>query len=156
MRTYVDSGVLITAARGNAALSAPAIEILSDATREFVSSDWVKLEVLPKAQYFRQTSEVQFYNLFFGRVSVWALFGSDVLSVALQEASATGMSGADAIHVVLAARCGCAEFVTSERATSAIHRTARLRVVSIRPRETPETVVGRLLRCFRLRRARNV
>jgi len=73
MRTYIDSGVLITAARGTAQLSAPALGILSDTAREFVSSDWVKLEVLPKARFFHRDAEVRFYELFFERVSLWAL-----------------------------------------------------------------------------------
>ncbi len=75
MRTYIDSGVLITAARGNAALSGPAIEVLTDAAREFVSSDWVRLEVLPKAQYFQRQSEVKSYEVFFNRAAIWAPWG---------------------------------------------------------------------------------
>lgn len=131
MRTYVDSGVLITAARGNAILSQPAVDILSDTTREFVSSEWVKLEVLPKARYFERQSEINFYDLFFGRVNIWVPFGPDLLTTAMEEASASGLSAVDAIHVVLAAVSGCEELITSEKATSAIHRTTRVRIVSI-------------------------
>ena len=131
MRTYIDSGVLITAARGNATLSAPAIEILSDVTREFVSSEWVKLEVLPKARYFKRESEASFYDLFFGRVSIWAPFEPGLLTTALEEATVSGLSAVDAIHVVSAAMCGCEELITSEKTTSAIHRTALIRIVSI-------------------------
>lgn len=133
MRTYVDSGVLITAARGVPALSAPAIELLSDSSREFVSSDWVRLEVLPKARYFKQRAELSFYDLFFSRVAVWAPFEPGLLDEAMQEASTSGLSAADAIHVVLAAVSGCEELITSEKQTSAIHRTSRLRIVSIFP-----------------------
>jgi len=133
MRTYIDSGVLITAARGNAALSTPAIEILSDASREFVSSEWVRLEVLPKARYFMRQSEVKFYELFFERVSIWAQFPPGLLTAALEEATKSGLSAVDAIHVVLAPTSGCEELITSEKPTSAIHRTSRLRIVSIRP-----------------------
>jgi len=135
MRTYIDSGVLITAARGNAALSAPAIDVLSDTTREFVSSEWVKLEVLPKAQYFQRQSEINFYDLFFNRVGIWAPFEVGLLNMALDEACASGLSAVDAIHVVLAASAGCEELITSEKPTSAIHRTGRVRIVSIYPPE---------------------
>jgi predicted nucleic acid-binding protein len=134
MRTYIDSGVLITAARGIAALSAPAIEILSDTTRQFVSSDWVKLEVLPKARFFQRQSELSFYDLFFDRVSIWAPFAPDLLERAMEEATESGLSAVDAIHVVLAALAGCEELITSEKLTSAIHRTNRVRVVSMMPR----------------------
>jgi predicted nucleic acid-binding protein len=133
MRTYVDSGVLITAARGNALLRAPAIEILADPRREFVSSEWVKLEVLPKARYFDRQAEVDFYDLFFGRVKFWAAFEPNLLVAAMDEACASGLSAVDAIHVVLAARSGCEELITSEKASSGIHRTGRVRIVSIYP-----------------------
>jgi predicted nucleic acid-binding protein len=136
MRTYVDSGVLITAARGNAVLSAPAIKILSDATREFVSSEWVRLEVLPKAIYFKRQSEVSFYDLFFQRVSIWAPFESGLLNRAMEEATANGLSAVDAIHVVSAASSNCEELITSEKPSSAIHRTDCVRVVSIYPPES--------------------
>lgn len=132
-RTYVCSGVLITAARGDAALSTPAIEVLSDASREFVSSEWVRLEVLPKARYFNRQSEVRFYDLFFGQVSIWAPFEPGLLTMAMEEATRSGLSAVDAIHIVLAATSGCDELVTSEKLTSAIHRTARMRIISIHP-----------------------
>jgi hypothetical protein len=112
MRTYIDSGVLITAARGNAALSTPAIEILSDASREFVSSEWVRLEVL---------------------VGLCAQFPPGLLAAAMEEAVQSGLSAVEAIHVVLAATSGCEELITSEKSTSAIHRTKRVRIVSIHP-----------------------
>lgn len=132
MRTYIDSGVLIIAARGTEALSAPAIEILSDTSREFVSSEWVQLEVVPKARYFNRRSEVSFYNLFFSRVSVWAAFQPDLLTLAMEEAINSGLSAVDAIHVVLAASTGCEELITSEQPNKAIHRTRRLRIVPLR------------------------
>jgi hypothetical protein len=44
-RTYVDSGVLIAAARGSGTLAERALSIISDTeAREFVCSDYVKLD----------------------------------------------------------------------------------------------------------------
>ena len=131
MRTYVDSGVLITAARGVAALSSPALDVLSDTSREFVSSDWVRLEVLPKALYFKRQAEVKFYEFFFEQVKIWVRFEPELLNTAMEEATVSGLSAVDAIHVVLAASAGCEELITSEKQSSAIHRSARLRVISI-------------------------
>lgn len=48
-RTFIDSGVLIAAARGRSEQSKRAMQILDDPSREFVSSPFVKLEILPKA-----------------------------------------------------------------------------------------------------------
>ncbi len=46
-RTFVDSGVLIAAARGNEDVARQAMAVLDDPEREFASSPLVKLEVLP-------------------------------------------------------------------------------------------------------------
>jgi hypothetical protein len=50
-RTFLDSGVLISAARGTDNTALNALQILDDSDRAFVSSIFVKLEVLPKAIY---------------------------------------------------------------------------------------------------------
>jgi len=47
-RSFIDAGVLIAAARGTDEVAIRAIEILDDIDREFVSSSFVKLEVLPQ------------------------------------------------------------------------------------------------------------
>ena len=53
MKTFIDAGVLITAWRGLAAERLRALTVLNDPSREFVSSPFVQLEVLPKAQYHK-------------------------------------------------------------------------------------------------------
>lgn len=94
--------------------------------------------MLPKARSFRRQSEVNFYDLFFGRVSIWAPFEPGLLARAMEEATLNGLSAVDAIHVVLAALAGCEELITSEKPTSAIHRTGRVRIISIHRPEPME------------------
>ena len=130
-RTYVDSGVLIAAARGNGKLSERALAVLRDTLREFVSSDYVKLEAIPKPTYFGRDAELRFYDTYFARVSVWHKFDVAHLEAGLVEACNAGLQGLDAIHIVLADISACDELVTTEEPTSAIHRTTRMRVVSI-------------------------
>ena len=55
--TFIDSGVLVAASRGVEDLSDKAITILTSGDREFASSQFIRLEVLPKAVYNRQTDE---------------------------------------------------------------------------------------------------
>ncbi len=50
-KTYIDSGVLITAFQGIQAISIRTNQILNDENREFASSRFVQLEVLPKATF---------------------------------------------------------------------------------------------------------
>lgn len=67
--TFIDSGVLVTASRGVEDLSEKAISILASDDQEFASSEFIKLEVLPKAVYYRQTDEAEFYETFFSAVT---------------------------------------------------------------------------------------
>lgn len=132
IRTYVDSGVLIAAARGAGKLAQRALAVIGDTTsREFVCSDYVKLETVPEPIYFGRAAEVRFYEAYFSTAVSWLSFDTTHLENALGEACRSGLSSLDAIHVVVAALSGCDELVTSEKATSAIHRTKLIRVVSI-------------------------
>ena len=70
-RTFVDAGVLIAAARGDYVPSMIALKILDDQSREFASSPFIELEVLPKAVYNGKKDEVEFYEAFFDSVSFW-------------------------------------------------------------------------------------
>ena len=66
-RTFLDAGVLIAAARGRGIIAVRAHTILDDPGRNFVASDYLRMEVLPKALYHRQNAEVLLYERFFLR-----------------------------------------------------------------------------------------
>jgi hypothetical protein len=68
-RTFLDAGVLISATTGRDDLFDRAWDILDDPERVFLSSDFVRLEVLPKAHYFHHQDEVDFYEMFFTEVA---------------------------------------------------------------------------------------
>ncbi|MEH2025756.1 hypothetical protein [Nostoc sp.] len=53
-KTYIDSGVLISAFCGIQSISIVAHQILNDENLEFASSRFVQLEVLPKATFNKQ------------------------------------------------------------------------------------------------------
>lgn len=131
-RTYIDSGVLIAAARGSGRLAEKAIGVLTDtAAREFVCSEYVRLEVVPKPTYLGRAAEVKFYEEFFATVSEWLPFDIHCMQRALVEACSSGLSAMDAIHVVAAAESECQEIVTSEKPTKPMHRTKLISVLSI-------------------------
>jgi predicted nucleic acid-binding protein len=131
----VDSGVLIFAAKGNSAAAALALPFLQDAAREFVTSEYVRLEVLPKPTCFGNKVEVEFYNAFFRLNSRTIPTSVALLELAMEEACRIGLSAIDAIHVACAVFGGAEEIVTSEKTTKPIHRTQLVRVVSIFPPE---------------------
>jgi predicted nucleic acid-binding protein len=130
--TFVDSGMLIAAARRRTPVAGRALTVLDDPARTFASSVFVQLEVLPKATYFRQTAEVRFYQSFFNdRVSVWAEPLDDVVRQALTVAATFGLSAMDALHVAAALVVGAVEFVTTEGPDKPIHRATGLGVTAI-------------------------
>lgn len=132
-RTYVDSGVLIWAARGVGDLALRAMRVLDDPERSFASSLFVKLETLPKSEHFRRRREVELYESYFDTCVEWALVTEALAHSALDEARHHGLSAMDALHVVSAWIAEADEMVTSEKSTKPIHRTDRVRVVSLRP-----------------------
>lgn len=136
MRTFIDSGVLITAARGNLTeptkqMTLKAWEVLDDENRCFVSTIYVKMEVLPKATYFGNQEEVDFYNDYFANVHEWVSSDENLLQLAFQNASNYGLSCIDALHTTAAFLAGIDEFITTEKITSTIHRATFINIVSI-------------------------
>jgi predicted nucleic acid-binding protein len=131
----VDSGVLIFAAKGNTEAAALALPFLQDATREFVTSEYVRLEVIPKPTCFGNQIEVEFYNAFFRLNGRTIPTSVALLELAMEEACRTGLSALDAIHIACAVFGGAEELVTSEKNTKPMHRTQLVRVVSIFPPE---------------------
>jgi len=137
-RTYVDAGVLIAATRGIEPISQRAMHILDDPERAFVSSMFVKLEVLPKAVYHHQEVETLFYQTFFEGVAIWADDFVQIAQKAYEEACDSGINALDALHVAAAASIHADELITSERLTKPIHRAKSVRVISIHPADEEE------------------
>lgn len=129
--TFIDSGVLIAAARGADSVSSKAQAVLTDASRQFVSSDLVRLEVLPKPIYFKRTAEVAYYQAFFAIVLDWVSVTPAVIQLALQRASEFGLGAMDALHVAAAELAHAQALVTSERQNSPICRMTSISVISL-------------------------
>lgn len=130
--TFVDAGVLMSAARGEADIARRAFEILDDPRRVFASSDFVRLELMPKPKYFKKSDEVKFYDEFFSSVSIWASGDTELVRAAFAEGERYGLSALDSLHVAAALKLGAKEFVTNEKTDSAIHRFKAIPVLTIR------------------------
>jgi len=132
LRTFLDAGVLIAAFRASGPLAAPAAATLNDANREFVTSEFVRLEVLPKPTYLKRASEVAFQDTFFAACVLSVPITVAMAQLAMQRAKMFGLSAVDALHVAAAEIAGADELVTSERPTSPLLRVDTVRVVSCR------------------------
>ena len=66
MLTYLDSNVLVQAATGaNRAIQLRALAIITDPSRQFASSLFSRMEIIPLAIHFGRTKERLFYETFF-------------------------------------------------------------------------------------------
>ena len=126
IRTFVDSNVLIAAATGNGKHTLRALTILSDPTREFASSPFVRLEVLPKAVFHPHSLEVAFHER-------WTNRGRGILLIAKAEpvGGRFGLNMADALHIAAALALQAEEFVTAERPTSPFKNVIGIKITTI-------------------------
>ncbi len=129
--TFVDTGLLIAAARGKEELAAKAMNILDDPGRRFASSILVKLETIPKPAFNKRTAEKEFYDVFFATVSTWATIDEALLKLAFDEACKVGLSAMDSLHVAAARQTQSDELVTTEKETKPLHRTTLIRITTI-------------------------
>lgn len=132
LKSFIDTDVLIAAARGNYLISSKAIQILEDPNREFVSSVFIQLEALPKPVFNKKKDEVDFYKEFFKVVSYWAEPSEALTNQALILAEKYGLGGMDALHVAAAISVGADELVTGEGPTTSLHRVTEIQVITIR------------------------
>jgi len=128
VRTFLDSGVLLTAARGSGRDQDTALRILEDPDRRFVTSPFVHLELVPKATYYKKRLEKAFYEEYF-RVADWIKDLERIEALAHAEAAKSGLAAMDALHIAAAHLGEADEFITTERAGKPISRTSLITTV---------------------------
>ena len=126
----MDSGLLIAVAQGEDDVYEEALSVLDDPEREFVSSVYVKLEVLPMATWLGREDQIAAYQEFFASVSRWIPSSIELSNRALDLAREHGLGAVDALHVAAAEAEG-AELVTSEKPTQPMFRVTSIMVSSI-------------------------
>ena len=130
MRTFLDAGVLIAAFRGSPDARRSALAAIEDPTRIFVVSDFVRLEVLPKAQYYKRQHEVAFYTTIIATAES-VEFSPNLIESAHREAAQSGLAAMDALHVAAAKDANCEELLTTENPEKPMFRASGIRVISI-------------------------
>lgn len=105
--------------------------MLVDSDRTFVSSAFLRLELLPKAFYHRNSVEVEFHEWFFSRVHAWANLGASLVGEAEQIAREYGLNALDALHVAAAFSTQTDELITTESIRKPIHRVTGLHITTI-------------------------
>ncbi|HMV50884.1 MAG TPA: nuclease [Blastocatellia bacterium] len=132
MRTFIDPGVLTTAWRGQGTEQRRALAVLNDPRRQFVSSPFVQLEVLPSACYSRQPGEIEFYERFFAAVQLWVTDCEQIVADALDVACRFDLQPMEAVHLAAALLAGATEFITAAQPPSPFSRVTGIAVLSVR------------------------
>lgn len=130
MKTFLDSGVLLHAWRGQA-LSGAAMRVIDDDSREFFTSQLVRLELLPKARFGKRPREVAFYESHFADCAGIQPLSQELGWEAEKLAARHGLAGPDALQIAAAIRQGVDEFYTSEKTDKPMFRVNEIRVISL-------------------------
>lgn len=130
--TYLDSNILIAAFQGRDEVSKEAVEILSDLNREFVISEYLKLETLPKPTFYKNEEEVEFLEQYFEQAASSIETTSDVVKQAINMASQYDLTPIDSLHISSALTANVDEFLTLEKNTKPMFNVRELKVISIR------------------------
>jgi len=115
---------------GNSPRSIEAKSIVADESRDFLTSDAVKLELLPKPTFEKRRTELEYYNDHFKGIASEPLskeLGGEALALAKQY----GLAAMDALHLASAIRQGADEFITSELPGKPMFRVKELKVISL-------------------------
>lgn len=131
MKTFLDSGVLLLAWRGNSPAATVARQILADDSREFVTCENVRLELVPKPAFERRHSELQFYQEHFSETTACEPFSEPLGRAALALAKKHGLAAGDALNLASAIRLGADEFVTSELPGKPMFRLSEVKITSL-------------------------
>ena len=97
-RTFVDANVLIAAFRGEEDISEKALMILDDPEREFIVSDYLKLELLPKPTFHSNREELEFMETFFDSASEEVDSTPALTLQAIEMASKHNLNAMNALH----------------------------------------------------------
>ena len=126
-RVFVDSGVLILAARGDPGLRDAALRWLEDPASSFLTSPFVYLEVVPQAAFHRRSVELQFYELFFSQAES-SEDTARIMHDALTTATRYGVAPMDALHAAAAALLHADLLLTAEKPGKSIYRARQVPV----------------------------
>jgi len=126
-RTFLDSGVLITAARSKGADQQVALSILRDSNRVFLTTPFLALEIVPKAAFHRQKLELSFYERYMASATAYRGL-HQIERVARAEAARCGLAAMDALHVAAAFLLKADELITTEKPGKPMYRTSLVKV----------------------------
>lgn len=115
MKTYLDTNILIAAFQGKDTEIVKTItDIQNDSDREFIGSDFLRLELLPKPTFHRQQSEIEFMWEFLNGTDENVTISDKITQRAIELAGRYNLQPMDALHISAAIYARAEEFITLE------------------------------------------
>ncbi|MBF0634290.1 MAG: type II toxin-antitoxin system VapC family toxin [Nitrospinae bacterium] len=133
-KTFVDSCVLISAWRGSGGSEAGfqvAMEAITDPDREYVISDFLRLELLVQPTYHQNDDEVEFMNTFFNAATEEVKSSARLVERAFSLACSYGLKPFDALLATAAIESKVEEFITFEKRSKPFNKITELNVTSL-------------------------
>ncbi|MDR1785257.1 MAG: PIN domain-containing protein [Spirochaetaceae bacterium] len=132
IRKYLDASLIINVFSPVEELARRSLAIVNDAGLQFIVSDYLELETLPKMRFNKKHDQVEFTEALF-RKSEYVNSSDEIVAKAKELASMYGLAAMDALHAASAIAAGADEFLTFEKSTKPLFRipVAELQVVSL-------------------------
>lgn len=130
--TFLDAGVLLSAAQQLSKLREVSLEIINDPNRVFITTKFVRLETELKCDYHGYQDQVKFYETFFQAVESFDDYNK-IVPKALVVGKQFGLNAMDALHISASLLLGCDEFITTERPNSPYKNVKGVKILSLHP-----------------------
>jgi len=131
-KTFVDSNVLITAFQGIEEIWQKAMEVIDDPERDFIVSDYLKLEVIPQPTFHQRYEEIQFMETFLDNAAEYVRANDQITNEALTLACQYSLGAKDALHAGTAILSKADELITLEKPEKPLCQIKEIAVVSLR------------------------
>ena len=130
--TFLDAGVLMAGARESSQLREVALQIINDPDREFITTNFVRLETELKCDYYGYQEQMKFYEIFFQYVDSYDGY-EEIVAEAFRVGKRFGLNAMDALHIAAARLIGVEEFITTERPASPFRNVKGVKIVFLQP-----------------------
>ncbi len=132
-RIFLDANVLLYAFKGKEPLAGKCAEILKMRGIVFLSSEFLKLALLPIPQAFNREKEQHFLETFFRETQDVAIDVERIVDKAHALASKYGLGAMDALHISAAVLGNAKKFYTMEKPTKPLCQVTEVKVISLYP-----------------------
>jgi predicted nucleic acid-binding protein len=132
IKTNPDACVLIAASQ-NMEASTPEWRILQNPNRDFYFSDYLTLEIMPKAILKEKvkSNELKFLRQYINNSKQIIIPHSDIILKAIDFCTAYELKPLDALHTAAACLGEIDEFISSEKTTAKMYKVNEIKVIHI-------------------------